>query len=213
MAQKVNVQLIDDIDGSEAVGTVYFGLDGTAYEIDMNEKNTGALHGALALYVEHARKTGFTAGRIRRVTATQPSTARAASDAAEVRAWLADNGWGDELKEKGRIPVPLREKYVNRIPKSAAPPMPTREDVDAAAAQLTRFAPPVIEPPAEPVEPPAEPVAAEPATTPADDAQPAQRATRAKRKPAVTTAGDPAVSTTETEAKPKTPRGKKTTEG
>jgi Lsr2 len=36
VARKVNVLLVDDIDGSDAVETVSFGLDGTHYEIDLN---------------------------------------------------------------------------------------------------------------------------------------------------------------------------------
>ena len=42
MAQKVNIVLIDDIDGSEAIETVSFGLDGTSYEIDLSTKNAEA---------------------------------------------------------------------------------------------------------------------------------------------------------------------------
>ena len=41
MAQKVNVILIDDIDGSEATETVSFGLDGTQYEMDLNLQHAG----------------------------------------------------------------------------------------------------------------------------------------------------------------------------
>ena len=36
MAQRVNVFLVDDIDGSDAAETISFGLDGTRYEIDLN---------------------------------------------------------------------------------------------------------------------------------------------------------------------------------
>ena len=35
MAQKVNVQLVDDLDGSTAESTVEFGLDGVHYAIDL----------------------------------------------------------------------------------------------------------------------------------------------------------------------------------
>jgi len=41
MAQKVTVELEDDLDGSPADETVRFGLDGTEYEIDLSEKNAG----------------------------------------------------------------------------------------------------------------------------------------------------------------------------
>ncbi len=35
MAQKIQTLFIDDLDGSDAEGTVRFGLDGTEYEIDL----------------------------------------------------------------------------------------------------------------------------------------------------------------------------------
>ena len=43
MAQKVQTLFIDDLDGSEAAGTVQFGLDGASYEIDLNSKHAEAL--------------------------------------------------------------------------------------------------------------------------------------------------------------------------
>jgi hypothetical protein len=45
VAQKVQTLFVDDIDGSDAEGTVRFGLDGTDYEIDLNAKNAQALRG------------------------------------------------------------------------------------------------------------------------------------------------------------------------
>ena len=56
MAQKVHIVLVDDLDGSDASETVSFGLDGTSYEIDLNDKNAAALRDALSGYVGHARK-------------------------------------------------------------------------------------------------------------------------------------------------------------
>ncbi len=61
MAQKVNIILVDDVDGSEATETLSFGLDGTTYEIDLSDKNASGLRDALAPYVGHARKA--TGGR------------------------------------------------------------------------------------------------------------------------------------------------------
>ena len=49
MAQKVQTLFVDDIDGSDAEGTIRFSLDGTDYEIDLNAKNAQALRDALAL--------------------------------------------------------------------------------------------------------------------------------------------------------------------
>jgi hypothetical protein len=52
MAQKVQTLFIDDLDGSEAEGTVRFGLDGAEYEIDLNAQHAGALRKALARYID-----------------------------------------------------------------------------------------------------------------------------------------------------------------
>ena len=58
MAQKIQTVFIDDLDGSEADGTVRFGLDGTEYEIDLNAGHAQALRDALARYVQAARRAG-----------------------------------------------------------------------------------------------------------------------------------------------------------
>ena len=56
MAQKVQTLFVDDLDGSEAEGTVRFGLDGTDYEIDLNAKHAQQLREALARYVTACRR-------------------------------------------------------------------------------------------------------------------------------------------------------------
>jgi hypothetical protein len=52
MAQRVQVQMVDDLDGSEASQTVPFSLDGVTYEIDLSEENASALRDE---HVEGAR--------------------------------------------------------------------------------------------------------------------------------------------------------------
>ena len=44
MAQQTTVRFVDDIDGSEAVGTVSFSLNNRSYEIDLSDENTDKLH-------------------------------------------------------------------------------------------------------------------------------------------------------------------------
>ena len=56
MAQKIQTVFVDDLDGSEAEGTVRFGLDGSEYEIDLNAGHAQALREALAPYVSAARR-------------------------------------------------------------------------------------------------------------------------------------------------------------
>jgi hypothetical protein len=56
VAQKIQTLYVDDLDGSEAEGTVRFGLDGTEYEIDLNAGHAQELRDALARYVSAARR-------------------------------------------------------------------------------------------------------------------------------------------------------------
>jgi Lsr2 len=55
LARYVMTRLVDDIDGSQAVTTVSFSLDGHSYEIDLSESHLSALQEALAPFVNAAR--------------------------------------------------------------------------------------------------------------------------------------------------------------
>jgi len=105
MAQKVNIILIDDIDGSDAVETVAFGLDGTNYEIDLNESNAAALRDALAPYVGHGRKVGGAQRRRR----SGGAPAAGGASAKEIREWARANG--HDVPDRGRIPADVRSAY------------------------------------------------------------------------------------------------------
>lgn len=108
MAQKVQVVLVDDVDGGEAVETVTFGLDGVSYEIDLSEDNASEFREAIAAWVGHARRVGgrSTSSR-RRSTGTKP--ARAESDTASVREWARQSGY--QVSDRGRISAEVREAY------------------------------------------------------------------------------------------------------
>ncbi len=56
MAQKTTVQLVDDIDGSEAEETVSFALDGSRYEVDLSAEHASSLREALSTYIVAARR-------------------------------------------------------------------------------------------------------------------------------------------------------------
>ncbi|GAA1135088.1 Lsr2 family protein [Nocardioides aquiterrae] len=105
MAQKVNIVLVDDIDGSEATETVSFGLDGTTYEIDLNDKNAAALRDALASYVGHGRKVGAAPRRGRRSAAAASN----GPSAKEIRDWARANG--HDVPDRGRVSAEVREAY------------------------------------------------------------------------------------------------------
>jgi hypothetical protein len=56
VSSKVTVRLIDDLDGSDAIETINFGLDGKLYEIDLSGKNAKKLRAAMADYVGGGRR-------------------------------------------------------------------------------------------------------------------------------------------------------------
>lgn len=108
MAQRVNIILVDDIDGSDATQTVAFGLDGASYEIDLNDDHATALREALAPYLGHARKVTRGGGGAKRSGRTAAASTGGAS-AKEIREWARANG--HDVPERGRIPADVREAY------------------------------------------------------------------------------------------------------
>ncbi|MEU5993379.1 Lsr2 family protein [Spirillospora sp. NPDC047418] len=105
MAQKVEVLLVDDIDGGEADETVSFSLDGTAYEIDLSKKNAAKLRNGLEPFVASARKARKPVGRTGRGSRTAGSRERSA----EIREWAKNRGI--KVNERGRIPANVIEQY------------------------------------------------------------------------------------------------------
>ena len=105
MAQKVQTLFVDDLDGSEAEGTVRFGVDGTDYEIDLNAKNARQLRDALARYVAAARRVRASRQTARSGHKAQPD----ALNTTEVREWA--KAQGIDVKDRGRVPAELVVKF------------------------------------------------------------------------------------------------------
>jgi hypothetical protein len=106
MAQKIQTLFIDDLDGSQADGTVRFGLDGTDYEIDLNTEHTQQLRDALARYVGAARRTS---GSTRRPSRTGRRPQANGLNTTEVREWA--KAQGIDVKDRGRVPAELIVKF------------------------------------------------------------------------------------------------------
>jgi hypothetical protein len=114
MAQKVTVQLVDDLDNSEITEgkgrTVQFGFDGSDYEIDLSNDNADKLRDALSDYIAAARKTTG-----RRSSGTNGSSTKAparrgnSEELAKIREWAKDNGY--EVSTRGRISTQVQEAY------------------------------------------------------------------------------------------------------
>ncbi|MBV2361766.1 Lsr2 family protein [Streptomonospora sp. S1-112] len=107
MAQKVQVLLVDDLDGGEAEETVSFGVDGSSYEIDLSAANASKLRDALAPYVEAARKAPAKSGG--RANRRQQRSAPSRERSAEIRAWA--KAAGKQVNERGRIPAAIVAEY------------------------------------------------------------------------------------------------------
>lgn len=107
MAQRVQVQLIDDLNGLAAQETVRFGLDGTKYEIDLTADNAAQLRSALSEYVAKGRKvTGARPGQ-----PPQPglSATRKREELQQIRKWAEKNGLNP--RSRGRISQPILDAY------------------------------------------------------------------------------------------------------
>ena len=107
MAQKIQTLLIDDLDGGEAADTVRLGLDGTDYEIDLSADHAADLHGALALYVKHARRVGSAPKEAPRQRRRGPRPD--GLDTVAMRAWAKDQGL--KVNNRGRMPADIVAKY------------------------------------------------------------------------------------------------------
>jgi hypothetical protein len=106
VAQKIQTIFIDDLDGSDADGTVRFGLDGTEYEIDLNAGHAQALQDALAPYIHAARRVISAVRRPARGGSRAPSNGL---NAVEVREWA--NTQGIEVKDRGGVSAELTAKF------------------------------------------------------------------------------------------------------
>jgi hypothetical protein len=106
MAQRTQILLTDDLDGTNiAPGkgeTLTFALDGQSYEIDLTNKNAGALRKALSPYLSVGRRMKTSRGA--KVSRTQVG-----SNARTIKEWARANGY--EFNDRGRIPNEIRTAF------------------------------------------------------------------------------------------------------
>ncbi len=112
MAKRIEIILIDDLDGSNADGTVRFGIGDQLYEIDLSVKHSNELYTALEKFRENGRRIGRvrldgrggsrTRAR-RRTTDTTPEKNKAIRDWAERQ--------GLTVASRGRIPQDIVDRF------------------------------------------------------------------------------------------------------
>ncbi len=105
MAQKVQVLLVDDINGAEAAESVSFSLEGVSYEIDLTAANAKKLRDDFATWVGHARRSAGRKSTRRGTTAT----ALRRGDLSAVRVWARNNG--HKVSDRGRISADVLAAY------------------------------------------------------------------------------------------------------
>lgn len=97
--KKVEVVLVDDIDGGTAQETVKFTYRGKTYEIDLNKDNLKEFDECMKRFVSKAR--GFGAG--------SSSSDQDADDRQDIRTWARKQGL--KVGARGRIPASVLREY------------------------------------------------------------------------------------------------------
>lgn len=106
MAQKVVVQVIDDLDGEvidEGGETIHFAVNGTEYTIDLSDKNAVEFHRKLDYYIKYATHVGG-----RKSTQSAKADSKGAGTK-QIREWAKANGY--VVSSRGRIPTDIMSAY------------------------------------------------------------------------------------------------------
>ncbi|MHA7210073.1 histone-like nucleoid-structuring protein Lsr2 [Arthrobacter sp. MDT1-65] len=111
MAQRVQVELVDDLNGEVAQETVRFGVDGTEYEIDLTTDNAEKLRAILTEYTDKARKASGRRGQ----GSKSPSSLGSASGRSKreethrIRQWAQEDG--HSTSARGRTSQSIVDAY------------------------------------------------------------------------------------------------------
>lgn len=98
MAQRVEIIIEDDIDGSAGAHATTFALDGTTYDIDLSDAHSDELRRTLAEWIIAGRRVGS-----RRPTGSQ--TARLAA----IREWARANSY--KVGDRGRVSAEIQQAF------------------------------------------------------------------------------------------------------
>lgn len=148
MAERIQVDLVDDIDGSPAKHTVTFALDGVSYEIDLNDGNAQALRSVLDRYIKAARAPKPAAPRSTKQQEREEEQARQANKqlteqirgaAQRTREALKKPEAADDAQapEKDAEPGPVAEKEVAAKEAELVPAEEAKPDAGAEAPAVS----------------------------------------------------------------------------
>ena len=100
MARTLITVKTDDLDGTPAVTTRIFTIDGTTFSLDLNQVNADTFTEILAPWLEAA-----TVIAVRK----PPRNTEARRESSTIREWAAANG--HPVKDRGRLPAEVKAAY------------------------------------------------------------------------------------------------------
>src|SRR3954452_5707489 len=106
MAKTLVEVLVDDLDGTEAVESVRLGWNGQWRQLELSERNLGALSKAIDRFWDAGRPVKGDVAAARRRGAGTASSGR---DPRAIRVWAAENGIA--VPARGRIPRDIEDRY------------------------------------------------------------------------------------------------------
>lgn len=107
MATRVREELVDDLDGSDAIDSFSFSFEGVEYAIDLNEVHAKELSEDMGKWTARARRVG---GKKRTPAKANGNGSGGKGKTKEMREWARANGWPD-LSNIGRIPYEAEEAF------------------------------------------------------------------------------------------------------
>ncbi|OXM57048.1 nucleoid-associated protein Lsr2 [Amycolatopsis thailandensis] len=118
MATKKSVITVDDIDGTPAVVTKKFNLDGVDYRIDLDQENADFLDEFLAPYVASARRVGGRRSQPQDTGTKEKAAPQKKTDTSDelppnrvIRDWARKNG--HNVSDRGRLSDQVIKKYLD----------------------------------------------------------------------------------------------------
>ncbi|KEI43464.1 hypothetical protein GU90_17135 [Saccharopolyspora rectivirgula] len=122
MAERIQVELVDDIDGSPAQHTITFALDGVTYEIDLNDRHARQLRSTLERYIKRGRKKAQRASRGSKQREREEKRAR------RVNRQLTEQIRGAAQRTREHLNRKAAEEQAQPEPETAEQSGPTAED-------------------------------------------------------------------------------------
>ena len=107
MARQINIELVDDIDGTplgDDAQVIEFAVNGAEYTIDLSPENADKFFQAMAPYIDNAERLSPSGRRT-----TQRSKVEKANDSRIVRDWARNNGY--TVSDRGRIPKQVFDDF------------------------------------------------------------------------------------------------------